>query len=95
MDKNGAALLGELRIRGGDLSIIYKTDKVEELRIDAAQLDVKHDTILFYKDQNQQEIYIDIAAVIAVRFAPRTAQPGARPAQPAATPTRPARGFER
>jgi hypothetical protein len=95
MDKNGAAMLGELKIRGGDLVILYKTDKVEELRVDAALIDVKHDTILYYTDQaQQQEIYIDIAAVIAVRFTPRTAPPAIRPAAGAA-PVRPARGFER
>jgi hypothetical protein len=93
MDKNGASLLGELKIRGGDLVVVYKTDKVEELKIDASQIDIKHETILFFKDQNQEEVYIDIAAVISIRFAARAPQPGIRPTQPA--PARPARGFER
>jgi len=93
MDKNGASLLEELKIRGGDLVVIYKTDKIEELRIDASQIDIKHETVLYYKDQSQQEIYIDIASIISIRFAARAVQPGIRPAQPASA--RPARGFER
>jgi hypothetical protein len=95
MDKNGAAILTELKIRGGDLSILYKTDKVEELHVDASLIDVKHDSVLYYKDQSQQEIYIDIAAIVAFRFVPRIAQPGLRPAQGTPAPARPARGFER
>ena len=70
-------------------------NRVEELRIDAAQIDIKHETVLFYKDQNQEEVYIDIAAVVAFRFSPRAPQPGIKPAQAAAAPVRPVRGFER
>jgi len=93
MDKNGASRLGELKIRGGDLVVVYKTDRIEELKLDASQIDVKYESLLCYKDQNQEEVFIDIAAVITLRFTPRATQPGIRPT--ATAPARQASGFER